>query len=144
TPGWSAEPSHAAGPDVSDVALDRASYQAGETARVTLGSRFAGTALVNVIGEHLIDSQEVEVGEGDTTIELEVTEDWGPGAYVTATVFRAPDGDAGRMPARAVGLAWLAVDTSNRTLKVSLDLPQLASPREELNIPLELDRSEET
>lgn len=139
TAGWYVETSDADSPDVLDVSLDRASYQAGETARVTLGSRFAGTALVNVIGEHLIDSQEVEVGEGDTTIELEVTEDWGPGAYVTATVFRAPDGDAGRMPARAVGLAWLAVDTSNRTLKVSLDLPQLASPREELTIPLEVE-----
>ena len=139
TAGWYVETSDADSPDVLDVSLDRASYAIGETARVTIGSRFPGTALVNVVGEELIESREVEVSSGGTTFELTVTEDWMPGAYVTATAFRAPDTDVERLPARAVGLTWLAVDSSDRTLEVSLDLPQRALPREELSIPVTVD-----
>ncbi|MDF2096602.1 alpha-2-macroglobulin family protein [Aquibaculum arenosum] len=139
TAGWYVETADADSPDLLDVSLDRAAYEIGETVRVTLSSRFAGTALVNVVGEGLLESREVEVSDGDTTIELEVTEDWSPGAYVSATVFRSSDAEAQRMPARAVGLAWLAVDSADRTLAVSFELPDIAAPRESLAVPLQVD-----
>src|SRR5690625_4719653 len=47
TAGWYAEISDGDSPDLLDVSLDRASYEIGETARVTIPSRFAGTAPVH-------------------------------------------------------------------------------------------------
>ena len=52
--------------------------------------------------------------QGETIIDLPVTADWGPGAYVTATLFRPMDVAAKRIPARAVGLAWAGVDPGPR------------------------------
>lgn len=140
TAGWYVETADADSPDALEVSLDRASYRVGERARVTIGSRLAGRALVNVVAEGLLHSEEVEVEAGDTAIELEVDESWFPGAYVTATVFRpsagSSNGKESRMPARAVGLAWLAVDSAERTLEVSFELPEVARPRAPVSLPV--------
>jgi alpha-2-macroglobulin len=70
----------------------------------------AGIALLMVIDDRLIAMQAVEVPPAGTTVELPVTEDWGPGAYVTAALYRPMDLKAKRMPGRALGLAWAGVD----------------------------------
>ena len=47
-----------------------------------------------------------------------MTRDWGPGAYVTAVLYRPMDIAAKRMPGRAIGLAWAGVDPAERDLDV--------------------------
>lgn len=71
----------------------------------------------------------VDVPEGETVIPIDVTEDWGAGAYVTATVIRPMDVAAGQNPARAMGVAHANVEPVGRTLDVSIDVPQVTSPR---------------
>ena len=139
TAGWYVEASGADSPDLMELSLDKPSYSVGDTATVTLAPRFAGTALINVVSEKLIETREIAVTEGGTTVDLAVTADWSPGAYVTATVIRPMDTDQGRMPARAVGLAWLEVDMADRTLEVALDLPEIVRPRETLSVPATID-----
>jgi uncharacterized protein YfaS (alpha-2-macroglobulin family) len=68
--------------------------------------RSAGVALITVVSNHLIAMKAVEVTEGENTIELPVTDDWGAGAYVTASVLRPMDVAAGRTPSRALGLSY--------------------------------------
>ena len=45
-------------------------------------------------------------------LPIQVSSDWSPGAYVTVMLYRPMDEKAKRMPSRALGLRWLAVDQS--------------------------------
>src|SRR5690606_33112437 len=110
-------------PDTLQVALDKESYRAGDTAELRLDPQFAGTALVLVVDERIIDMQAVEVPAEGLTVPLEVTDDWGPGAYVTALLYRPASAEEKRMPARALGLAFAEVDPGDRKLEVDIEAP---------------------
>ncbi len=125
-------------PDVLQVALDKPGYRIGDTAVLRLDPAFAGIALVTVLDDRLISMMMVDVPAGGTAVELPVTEEWGPGAYVTATLYRPMDLEAGRMPARALGLAFAKVEAGDRDLDVRVDLPVEIRPRGPLTIPVEI------
>ncbi len=125
-------------PDVLAVALDKPAYQIGDTAQLRLDPQFAGIALITVLDNRLITMRMVDVPAEGTTVELPVTEDWGPGAYVTATLYRPMDVAAGRMPSRAMGLTWATVDPGDRDLQINLDLPEEVRPRGPLTVPVEI------
>lgn len=137
--GWYVEPTAVDTPDVVEVALDKARYRIGETAQVQIRPRFAGEALVLVLDDRLIAMRAVSVPEGGATVDLPVTADWGPGAYVTAVLYRPMDLAAKQMPSRAIGLAWAGVDPADRRLDVQIARPQKAAPRGPLEIGLAVD-----
>ena len=94
-------------PDLLEVSLDAARYEAGDVARLRIVPEGSGTALVAVLAERVVDLRLVPV-DGATTVELPVTEDWGTGAYVAASLVRPSDG-AGHAPARSLGVAHAEV-----------------------------------
>ncbi|HET7717318.1 MAG TPA: MG2 domain-containing protein, partial [Bauldia sp.] len=102
--GWYVSSATSQTPDVLEVALDKPAYKIGDIAKLRLDPRFAGIALVTVLDDRLISMQAVEVPEEGTSVDLIVTDQWGPGAYVTATLYRPMDVPAKRMPSRALGL----------------------------------------
>ncbi|MFZ0790276.1 MAG: alpha-2-macroglobulin, partial [Chromatiaceae bacterium] len=73
---------------------------------------------------------------GGATLELPVTSDWGPGAYVTAALYRPMDRAAKRMPGRALGLAWAGVDPGERRLQVALETAPVTRPRGTMQVRL--------
>ena len=125
-------------PDTLQVALDKPAYKIGETANLKLDPQFAGTALIMVVDNRVIAMQAVEVPEGGTTVPLEVTEEWGPGAYVTAILYRPADASEKRMPSRALGLAFADVDPGDRQLDVKLGTPSETLPRQSFTTTVEL------
>jgi uncharacterized protein YfaS (alpha-2-macroglobulin family) len=125
-------------PDTLQVALDKPAYKVGDTANLKLDPQFAGTALVMVIDNRVISMKAVDVPEGGTTVPLEVTEEWGPGAYVTAALYRPSDAAEKRMPSRALGLAFADVEPGDRKLDVKLTTPEVALPRESFTATVEL------
>jgi hypothetical protein len=125
-------------PDTLQVALDKPAYRVGETANLKLDPQFAGTALIMVIDNRVIAMEAVEVPEGGTTIPLEVTDEWGPGAYVTAVLYRPSDVAEKRMPSRALGLAFADVDPGDRKLDVTLDTPEVTLPRQSFTTTVDL------
>ena len=76
--------------------------------------------------------------EGDTVKALPVSADWGAGAYAVVLAYRPLDKAANRMPGRAIGLAWFAIDQDAHGLAVKLDPPAKTRPRGPLTIPLEI------
>ena len=132
--GWYVQASAGDTPDMLQVTLDKQAYKPGETARVNITPRFAGTALVQVVSDRLITMKPVEVSEAGATVELPVGEDWGAGVYVTATLFRPADVAKSRMPGRALGLQWLRIDASERTTSVEFDVPSVVRPRQPLDV----------
>ena len=138
--GWYVAPKAFDTPDVLKVSLDQAEYEVGATARVRLEPRFPGLALVMVVGsDGLVAMEPVEVPEKGATVELPVTADWGPGAYITAMLYRGMDLEARRMPGRAIGLHWASVDPGDRRLDLTLDVAEKAEPRGPLAIGAVID-----
>ncbi len=125
-------------PDTLSVALDKPAYRRGETANLKLDPQFAGTALVMVVDDRIIDMVAVDVPEGGTSVPLTVTDDWGPGAYVTAMLYRPASAEAKRMPARALGLAFADVEPGDLKLDMTLDAPKDALPRQPFTTTVKL------
>jgi len=125
-------------PEVLDVALDKLAYKAGETARLKITSRMAGRALIAVMSSGLASTQEVDLPAGGGEVPIRVSDDWSPGAYVTVMLYRPMDERAKRMPSRALGLRWLAVDQVSRMLNVRLDAPDRVKSGSTLTVPVKV------
>jgi hypothetical protein len=125
-------------PEMLDIALDKASYKAGDTARVTIDARGKGRALVAVLGRGLALTREVEVAGKSTEVAFPVDESWSPGAYVAAIMYRPMDEAARRMPGRSIGLKWLETDKASRTLGVTLTAPEKVASGAKLTIPVRI------
>ena len=137
--GWYAAADASATPDTLELSLDQPQYAAGDTATLRLVPRAAGTVLIQVMSNRLIAMKAAAVTEGENLIPLDVTDEWGTGAYVTATVMRPLDAPAGRNPSRALGLAHAAINPGDKALNVTLTLPETAQPRAPLTTQIEVD-----
>ncbi|MDP0927396.1 alpha-2-macroglobulin family protein [Paracoccus onubensis] len=137
--GWYVEASSTETPDGLEVALDRDSYDVGDTARLQISPRFAGEALITIGSDSLIQSFTETVPETGAEIDIPVTEEFGSGVYVTVTLFRPGSDTENRLPMRSIGLRWLKVDPGKRSLAVDLDLDQQIQPDQQLSVPVKID-----
>ena len=135
--GWSGTAS-ADTPDNVVVTLDKTNYAPGEEAKLRIASAFAGKATVALIGDHVERFIDVDLVAGDTVVPFPVGADWGPGAYAVALTHRPLDVSARRMPGRAIGVAWFAIDRDAHNLDIALDAPQLARPRQSMTVPVKV------
>ncbi|MBV9043547.1 MAG: alpha-2-macroglobulin family protein, partial [Alphaproteobacteria bacterium] len=135
--GWSAS-SAGDRPDRIPVAADKPSYKAGEVAHVNIKPTANGKALVVVAGDKVFSSQLIDAPASGASVDIPVSADWGPGAYVLVTDYRPLNDSTGHEPVRAVGLTWLQVDNSARTITASIGGPQKVLPRQKIVIPVSL------
>jgi alpha-2-macroglobulin len=137
--GWYAPADASATPDTLELSLDKPAYKPGDTATLRIVPRAAGTALVTVLSNRLVSMQAVEVKEGENLIQLPVTDEWGAGVYVTASVLRPMDVAAGRNPARALGLTHALIDPGARALTAKVEMASEAAPRGPLDVAVKVD-----
>ncbi|HEX4294655.1 MAG TPA: alpha-2-macroglobulin [Rhizomicrobium sp.] len=133
--GWAANADNDR-PDRIPVASDKPSYRAGETAKVTIKPTSNGKALIVVAGDRIFSSELVDAPAGGTIVNVPVSADWGPGAYVLVTDYKPLNESTGREPVRAIGLTWLALDNSPRTLTALIGGPAKITPRQKVTIPV--------
>ncbi len=140
--GWWVE---AALPDVPDkltATLDKASYQPGETAKLLIKAPFAGEAELAIASDRILVLRAVKLPLDGATVEIPVDAAWGSGVYALVSAYRpqnAPSsGPAPRGPGRAVGVAWLGIDASPKTLTVALAAPDVARPRGPIEIGVKI------
>jgi uncharacterized protein YfaS (alpha-2-macroglobulin family) len=133
--GWSGTAS-ADTPDNAVVTLDRTNYTAGADAKLRIASAFAGKATIALIGDKIERFIDVDLAAGDNVVPFQIGAGWGPGAYAVTLTHRPLDVAAKRMPGRAVGLAWFAIDRDAHTLSLKLDAPPLARPRQSMTLPV--------
>ncbi|WP_299349356.1 alpha-2-macroglobulin family protein [uncultured Shimia sp.] len=137
--GWYAPADATETPDTLQVSLDQPGYRSGDTATLRVVPRFAGTALISVMSNRLIAMKAVEVQEGENLIPLEVTDEWGAGAYVTASVIRPANVPAGLNPSRALGLSYAQIDPGAKQLAVSLEAADKVAPSDALDVGIKVD-----
>ncbi len=136
--GWSGE-GKAETPDLLDVTLDKQAYGAGETMKLKISARAASKATLAIVGDGVKKIIETDLAKGDNEVAVPVGADWGGGAYALVLAHRPLDKAANRMPGRALGVAWFAVDPALRRLDVALGAPAKARPREKLGIPVSVN-----
>lgn len=134
--GWSSGGEAAETPDKVEVSVEQAAYKPGAAARVSVKPPFAGELMLAVAGEKIHSLRQVSVPKEGGVYEIPVQPDWGPGAYVLATLYRPLAAGREREPVRAVGVAWVGVDTADRQLAVSLAAPETMRPRARLTVPV--------
>ncbi|MGA0541039.1 alpha-2-macroglobulin family protein [Neotabrizicola sp. VNH66] len=137
--GWYAPADVSATPDTLELTLDKPAYAPGETAQLRIVPRAAGTALITVLSNRLVHMQAVEVKEGENLIPLTVTDDWGAGVYVTASVLRPMDVAAGRNPARALGLSYASIAPGKRALTATVEMAVESAPRAPLDVAVKVE-----
>ena len=125
-------------PDLLEVALDKPEYRPGEPLTVSFKAPADGKVTIDVFGDKLLASTRADVHQGANQLSLNVGSDWGSGAYVVATLRRPLDVVASRMPSRAIGVQWFAIDRAAKTIALDMQLPQLMRPNGTLRVPLKL------
>jgi uncharacterized protein YfaS (alpha-2-macroglobulin family) len=125
-------------PDMVSVVPDKDRYRVGEVAHVTIKPQFDGQALVAVAAGTITETREVAVSPQGTVVDIPVSTDWGAGAYVTVNVHRPLKGEGARGAIRAVGVAWVPVDNSARTLAVEVKAPELLRPQTRASVPVKV------
>jgi uncharacterized protein YfaS (alpha-2-macroglobulin family) len=135
--GWSGTAS-ADTPDNVVVTLDKTNYAPGEEAKLRIASAFAGKATVALVGDRIERFIDVDLTAGDNVVPFAVGPDWGPGAYAVTLTHRPLDVSARRMPGRAIGVAWFAIDRDAHKLDIALDAPQLVRPRGSMTVPVKV------
>ena len=137
--GWYAPADVTSTPDTLELSLDKPAYKSGEVAQLRIVPRAAGTALISVLSNRLVTMKMVAVAEGENTIPLEVTAEWGAGVYVTASVLRPMDVAAGRNPARALGLAHASIDPGDKALDAMVEVAAEVAPRGPMEVAVKVD-----
>ena len=95
-----------------------------------------GKALVVVAGDRVFSSQLVDAPQSGATVDVRIGDNWGAGAYVLVTDYRPLNDATGREPVRSIGVTWLGIDNSARTLTTTIGGPQKILPRQRLTIPV--------
>jgi alpha-2-macroglobulin len=125
-------------PDLLEVALDKPEYRPGDTMEVAVTARTAGKLTIAVVNERVETTTVVDVPPGLARVPIVIGNDWGPGAYIVATLRRPLDTQANRLPGRAIGVRWFSVARAAHTLAVNLKLPDLTRPSTTLHVPLQI------
>ncbi len=133
--GWWTDPT-ADRPDEVEVALDKETYRAGETARAFVKPPFDSRVLITVADSDVRWSQTVEISAEGGFVDIPVADDWTAGVYVLATAFPSSPATKEMMPRRAVGVDWLALDMSERSLEVAIAVPEMIRPSQQLTVPV--------
>ena len=136
--GWYVASTSTETPDALEIGLDKETYAVGDTAKLKVSPHFAGELLINIGTDNLIATQTASIPAEGGEVDIPVTDKWGAGAYITATLFRPGDAQQSRMPMRAIGVKWLKVDPAARKLAIKLSPPDKTLPRQGLTIPVQV------
>src|SRR5207248_2528933 len=138
--GWWVEAELPDVPDKLEAALDKPSYQPGDTAKLFIKAPFAGHAELTIASDRVLSLRALNLPAEGTTLDIPVDASWGGGVYALISGYRPSDapGPQQRGPGRAVGVAWLAIDANPRTLAPTLAAPDVVRPRSPVEIPVKV------
>ncbi len=125
-------------PDRVQVDLTEPEVRPGRAAEIAIVPPYDGEAQIVVATDRILLSETRPVSADGTRVTLPVTEEWGEGAYIMVTVFTERDPVLAAKPRRAVGVAYAPVDMAPRTFDMALNAPEVARPRREQLIEVEI------
>jgi len=125
-------------PEHVDVVLDAPRHRPGSTATALIRAPFAGTALVTLESDRVLQTQIVDIAAGGQRVELQLPADIRGGAFVSASVVRPVDpSETSWLPHRAMGIARLNTDHADKSLAIKLSTQDTCSPGSAIEAHLE-------
>ena len=123
-------------PDQVKLALDKAAYADGDTARVTVTPPAAGKGYLLLEGsDGPLWWEEIEVPAEGKTFDIKLDPKWARhDLYVSALVIRPGERKTNITPKRAVGVLHLPLDRTARKLALTLDAPEKMRPKQPLSV----------
>ena len=116
------------------VTADKKSYEPGEKATVTLRSPFEGNLLVTVETNRELFRKVVSLKKGEVNLQVPVTDDMIPNAYITASVIRPVVEGEEWGNHRAIGTLSIPVERKEYHLDIALLSPERTLPDEPLKV----------
>lgn len=126
-------------PDRVEVFGPEEPVQAGRDAQISIVSPFNGTAEITVATDRILSVISRPVSTEGNRFSLPVTDEWGEGAYVMVTVYSDRDPILEAKPRRALGVTYMPVDMSRRTIGLTINAPEVARPRQTRRITIDVD-----
>ncbi|WPP48994.1 alpha-2-macroglobulin family protein [Catalinimonas niigatensis] len=115
---------------------DKASYQVGEEARISIPAKGEGRALVSIEdGTEVLKTYWVELEEeGETAFELEIEENMTPNIYVHVSLLQPHAQTVNDLPIRMYGVIPLEVTDPDTYLEPVISMPEKIEPEGEVII----------
>ncbi|WP_300731155.1 alpha-2-macroglobulin [Pseudomonas sp.] len=131
-------------PDQVKLALDKAAYANGDTARVTVTPPAAGKGYLLVEGsDGPLWWQEIDVPAEGKAFDIKIDPTWARhDLYISALVIRPGERKTAITPKRAVGVLHLPLDRTQRKLALTLDAPQTMRPKQPLTVKLHVKNAD--
>lgn len=109
--------------------LDKEQYKVGETAKVTFPSSNGAKALLTVEnGSGILNQEWIDTKSGTTTLDLKITEEFTPNAYVSLTFIQPHQRTENDRPIRLFGVVPLKVENPDKRLNPKLKVPDKIRP----------------
>lgn len=113
---------------------DKEKYAPGDRASISIKSPFAGNLLVTVDTDKELYREALTLDKGEVTIDIPISDEMIPNAYVTAWVIRPVKEGETWGSHRALGTLSLPVERGEKKLSVSLEAPDRILPGETLKV----------
>ncbi|MGD2131276.1 MAG: alpha-2-macroglobulin [Maricaulaceae bacterium] len=124
-------------PDRVRISAPEEPVVVGARAEFTIVPPYPGEAEIVLATDRVLETRSVTLPTGGGTVSFDVTEDWGAGAYVMASVFTPRDPVSMPRPRRAVGVSHVPVDMGERTFEITLNAPEVVRPRQTIEIEVQ-------
>ncbi|MCR5084199.1 MAG: hypothetical protein K6A65_01685 [Succinivibrionaceae bacterium] len=125
-------------PERITVATTKDRYAVGEDAVLTFDCAFDGFADLAVGTDYVTSLTHHKVHKGHNEIKIKTSDALVPGVHALLSVY-TPLKEAGRAPLRALGLAYVSLDTTARELTVSAQMPKTLTPGSTVEIPFTVE-----
>lgn len=142
--GWNAQDAEDMGnrPDRVQLKLQNVPVQPGRNIRVNIKPPHDGEALIVIEADKVLWSRRAQVKTSGTDIEIPMNREWQRSdMYVAVTVFRPGNQGDKVTPARALGLAYLPIERTDRRMRVSISAPDKVLPERRTSVKVRVDGS---
>ncbi len=121
-------------PDQVELEPENDAYAVGENAVVMVRAPFAGTLVVSVERQSVLDTFTVKMTGNTDKIRIPIKPGYAPNVYVTAQLLRSNDKRDRRAPLRAFGATPVYVKYADKKVGVKLDAPDVVRPHTKMTV----------
>lgn len=125
-------------PDSLTLKLDKAEYSAGERAKLTIQAPFAGTAMLTIESDRVLENRYIVLEKNTAEVEFDIRESFAPNVHCTVTVIRPAVAESTWTGHRAFGSMPLRISPKRHRLDVALELPATILPQSSLKAKIYL------
>jgi len=136
-PAWANRDGRAnpSGATMLTFTADKEEYKPGKKATLTFPSVEDARAILTLeAGDKIVYSKWIKTDDGETQVEVEMTEEMAPNVYASISMIQPHEHDGNDLPIRQYGVLRLKVNNPDSKLKPEIEIPEEIRPNSEYSI----------